>query len=96
MKRSRAGSRKSRTETGDARRHRDARGPAVTGRRAAAAAAGEYIYYLQAGAFRDMSDAENTRAKLALLGFEAAISDRTATAACCTACASARTTRSKR
>jgi cell division protein FtsN len=34
------------------------------------------IYFLQAGAFREMSDAENTRAKLALLGFEAAISDR--------------------
>jgi cell division protein FtsN len=44
---------------------------------APAAGAGEYIYYLQAGAFRDMSDAEATRAKLALLGFEAAISDRT-------------------
>jgi cell division protein FtsN len=43
---------------------------------AAAAAAGEYVYYLQAGAFRDLSDAEATRAKLALLGFEAAISDR--------------------
>ena len=43
----------------------------------AAPAAGDgYIYYLQAGAFREMSDAENTRAKLALLGFEAAISDR--------------------
>ena len=41
-----------------------------------AAAAGDYIYYLQAGAFRDLSDAESTRAKLALLGFEAAISDR--------------------
>jgi cell division protein FtsN len=36
----------------------------------------KYVYYLQAGAFRDMSDAEATRAKLALLGFEAAISDR--------------------
>ena len=48
--------------------------PAAT---AAPAAAGDgYIYYLQAGAFREMSDAENTRAKLALLGFEAAISDR--------------------
>lgn len=35
------------------------------------------IYYLQAGAFREMADAENTRAKLALLGFEAAITDRT-------------------
>lgn len=44
---------------------------------AAPAAGGDgYIYYLQAGAFREMSDAENTRAKLALLGFEAAISDR--------------------
>jgi len=43
----------------------------------AAAVTDGYIYYLQAGAFREMSDAENTRAKLALLGFEAAISDRT-------------------
>jgi cell division protein FtsN len=34
-------------------------------------------YYLQAGAFREMEDAENTRAKLALLGFEAAISEKT-------------------
>lgn len=42
----------------------------------AAAVTDGYIYYLQAGAFREMSDAENTRAKLALLGFEAAISDR--------------------
>ena len=44
---------------------------------APAAGAEGYIYYLQAGAFREMSDAENTRAKLALLGFEAAITDRT-------------------
>ena len=36
----------------------------------------KWIYYLQAGAFHDMSDAESTRGKLALLGFEAAISDR--------------------
>ncbi len=43
----------------------------------AAAGTGEYIYYLQAGAFRDLSDAEATRARLALLGFEATISDRT-------------------
>ena len=45
---------------------------------AAAPAAGEdrFTYYLQAGAFREMTDAESTRAKLALLGFEAAISDR--------------------
>jgi len=43
---------------------------------APAGASGDYIYYLQAGAFREMPDAEATRAKLALLGFEAAISDR--------------------
>jgi cell division protein FtsN len=42
---------------------------------AAVGAAGDTIYYLQAGSFRDVSDAESTRAKLALLGFEAAISD---------------------
>jgi cell division protein FtsN len=34
------------------------------------------VYYLQAGAFREVGDAENTRAKLALLGFEATVSDR--------------------
>jgi cell division protein FtsN len=33
-------------------------------------------YYLQAGAFRDQADAESARAKLALLGFEANISDK--------------------
>ncbi|MFK3741216.1 SPOR domain-containing protein [Massilia sp. TN1-12] len=44
---------------------------------APASASGDYIYYLQAGAFREISDAEATRAKLALLGFEASISDRT-------------------
>jgi cell division protein FtsN len=44
---------------------------------AAPSAGGDgYIYFLQAGAFRELSDAENTRAKLALLGFEAAITDR--------------------
>ncbi|MEG0883892.1 MAG: SPOR domain-containing protein, partial [Janthinobacterium sp.] len=40
------------------------------------AASDKWIYYLQAGAFHDMSDAESTRGKRALLGFEAAISDR--------------------
>ncbi|WP_373990493.1 SPOR domain-containing protein [Duganella sp. BuS-21] len=42
------------------------------------AAAGDekYIYYLQAGAFREVGDAESARAKLALLGFEANLSDR--------------------
>ena len=42
---------------------------------AAQAASGDTIYYLQAGSFRDLPDAESTRAKLALLGFEAAITD---------------------
>ena len=37
----------------------------------------KFVYYLQAGAFREAADAENTRAKLALLGFEASVSDRT-------------------
>jgi cell division protein FtsN len=44
----------------------------------APSAAGEekWVYYLQAGAFREVGDAENTRAKLALLGFEASVSER--------------------
>jgi cell division protein FtsN len=44
--------------------------------RADAAGDDKVVYFLQAGAFREVSDAENTRAKLALLGFEATISDR--------------------
>ncbi len=44
--------------------------------KADAAADDRVVYFLQAGAFRDIADAENTRAKLALLGFEAAISER--------------------
>jgi cell division protein FtsN len=48
--------------------------------RVVAATDDHVVYFLQAGAFREMSDAENTRAKLALLGFEAAISDRTSDA----------------
>jgi len=45
---------------------------------AAAADGGDdkFIYYLQAGAFREVADAESARAKLALLGFEANLSDR--------------------
>ncbi len=51
--------------------------PAAPPAQAKADAAGDkWIYYLQAGAFRDMADAESVRGKLALLGFEAAISDR--------------------
>ncbi|MFL6676306.1 MAG: SPOR domain-containing protein [Massilia sp.] len=61
-----------------ARRPSPAAVPANTAAPAPAPAVGGdgYVYYLQAGAFREMSDAEATRAKLALLGFEAAISDR--------------------
>jgi cell division protein FtsN len=51
--------------------------PAPAPAPAAGATTGEYVYFLQAGAFRGMADAEATRAKLALLGFEATISDRT-------------------
>ncbi|NHZ60883.1 SPOR domain-containing protein [Massilia genomosp. 1] len=43
---------------------------------AAEPAEDKITYYLQAGAFREVGDAENTRAKLALLGFEAVISER--------------------
>lgn len=51
------------------------------GKDAAAAAKAEspddkWSYYLQAGAFREQTDAENTRAKLALAGIEASISER--------------------
>lgn len=56
--------------------------PVVTSATPAAAPAAasdeeKTVYFLQAGAFREMADAENTRAKLALLGFEAVISERT-------------------
>ncbi len=37
----------------------------------------KYVYFLQVGEFRETANADNTRAKLALLGYEAAISDRT-------------------
>ena len=53
--------------------------PVVASAAPAAAAASDEektVYYLQAGAFRETADAENTRAKLALLGFEAVISER--------------------
>lgn len=38
----------------------------------------KWIYYLQAGAFRERADAESMKAKLALLGFEASVSERQA------------------
>lgn len=36
----------------------------------------KFVYYLQVGAFREMADAESVRAKLALLGYEASVTDR--------------------
>jgi cell division protein FtsN len=48
----------------------------VVNAKADVAADDKVIYFLQAGAFREMTDAESTRAKLALLGYEATISDR--------------------
>lgn len=36
----------------------------------------KFTYFLQAGAFRDQADAENSKAKLALAGFEANITDK--------------------
>jgi cell division protein FtsN len=36
----------------------------------------KWTYFLQTGAFREQADAESARAKLALLGFEAKVSDR--------------------
>src|SRR5450830_1684312 len=36
----------------------------------------KWSYFLQTGAFREQADAENARAKLALLGFEAKVSER--------------------
>jgi cell division protein FtsN len=52
----------------------------VVAARTDAAADDKVVYFLQAGAFREMSDAEATRAKLALVGFEASISDRSSDA----------------
>jgi cell division protein FtsN len=44
---------------------------------AAKPAEDKYIYFLQVGEFRETANADNTRAKLALLGYEATISERT-------------------
>lgn len=42
----------------------------------AAAPADKWLYYLQAGAFRNQADAENAKAKLALQGFAASVMER--------------------
>lgn len=36
----------------------------------------KYIYFLQTGAFREIADADSARAKLALIGFEARVSEK--------------------
>jgi cell division protein FtsN len=36
----------------------------------------KWTYYLQVGAFRDQAEADSTKAKLALQGFEAQVSER--------------------
>ncbi|MBO9536408.1 SPOR domain-containing protein [Herbaspirillum sp.] len=52
--------------------------PAVQAPAKSDAADDKWTYFLQAGAFRDQADAESARAKLALLGFEAKVTERTA------------------
>jgi cell division protein FtsN len=47
--------------------------PALASAAKADSADDKWVYYLQAGAFRDQADAENSKAKLALAGFEASI-----------------------
>ncbi|WP_211464223.1 SPOR domain-containing protein [Collimonas silvisoli] len=44
----------------------------------AAAADDNWIYFLQVGAFREQAEAESAKARLALMGFEAKISERQA------------------
>lgn len=53
-----------------------AKNEAKTEAKADTPAEDKWVYFLQAGAFKEQSDAENTRAKLALLGFEASLSER--------------------
>lgn len=54
-----------------------AKGGAAADANAAPPANGEaYTYYLQAGAFREQQDAEATKARLALMGVAASISER--------------------
>lgn len=48
----------------------------TTANAATSATDDKWTYFLQTGAFREQADAESARAKLALLGFEAKVSDR--------------------
>lgn len=61
----------------EAKEAKDAAAKAGAADKAAKADSDEkWTYYLQAGAFREQTDAESARAKLALLGFEARVSER--------------------
>lgn len=54
----------------------DAKATDATVKEAAAKSDDKWNYYLQAGAFRDQSEAEALRGKLALMGVEARVSER--------------------
>lgn len=57
---------------------RKAAGDIAEAKTKAAVADDNFIYFLQVGAFRDQSEAESAKARLALMGFEAKISERQA------------------
>jgi cell division protein FtsN len=61
---------------GDLARSRTQATPAQPPAAAASADAEPFIYFVQAGAFRTAADAEAQRAKLAMLGFDAKVSER--------------------
>lgn len=67
---------------GDLARSRTQGNPPAAGAPVASAPAGgsteaeAFIYFVQAGAFRTAADAETQRAKLAMLGFDAKVSER--------------------
>ncbi|MEO7242770.1 MAG: SPOR domain-containing protein [Variovorax sp.] len=53
-----------------------AQAPSTTTASVPAAAADPFVYFIQAGAFRSSGDADSQRAKLALMGIDAAVSER--------------------
>jgi cell division protein FtsN len=61
---------------GDPKAAADPLGDLVKSRAAASAADSAFNYFVQAGAFRSQGDADAQRAKLAMLGWEARVSER--------------------
>lgn len=61
---------------GDLARARSAAAPATPAAAAAPAGADSFDYLIQAGAFRTEADAESQRARLAIMGWEARVSER--------------------